>query len=553
MGMRRPPRIRRQRTKAIHAAWLLFSTFVLVPSLHAAEGKRIAFVVGIGDYDNLAADKQLRNAVNDAEGVSAKLAEIGYQVTRAPNLTRSTFNAKWQNILNALTKDDTFVLYFSGHGIQISGQNYLLPRDIPFLEYGRDDQLKREAISLNELLADLSSGDRPHPNRSIVILDACRDNPLVPPGYKSASNPRGLAGLPDPDGIFVIYAAASNRTALDRLSSSDTTKYSVFTRTLLPLIGRSDLSIQELSYELKDQVLRLAESVGREQRPTYYDGLRGRFCLPGCDGRSAQVTPPPAHPRPAKPAVVPGKQEQPVQPVKNPISSFSTVPSPAMIKISPGSFRRGGSGKDETAVHNVQFIKSFAIARYETTFDEYDRFAQATGRPLPKDEGWGRGSHPVINVTWDDAKAYAEWLSQLTGRGYRLPSEAEWEYAARSGGLDQEWAGTSDERQLKEYAVYDAVSPQSVGSKQPNGLGLSDMSGNVWEWVEDCWHKNYTDAPTDGSAWLETNGGNCGERVIRGGSWYNRPGALRASNRLRLSTDDRYNGLIGFRLAQDLP
>ena len=252
-----------------------------LPAL-AAEGKRVAFVVGIGTYDNLSADKQLRNAVNDAEGVSAKLTEIGFQVTKAPNLIRSSFNVNWQNILDTLTKDDTLVLYFSGHGIHITGQNYLLPRDIPYIEYGRDEQLIREAISLNELLADLTSGDRPHPKRSIVILDACRDNPLIPPGYKSSSTPSGLAGLPDPDGIFVIYAAASNRTALDRLSPRDNAKYSVFTRALLPLIGRRDLSSQELSYELKDQVLKLAESVGREQRPTYYDGLRGRFCLPGC-------------------------------------------------------------------------------------------------------------------------------------------------------------------------------------------------------------------------------------------------------------------------------
>lgn len=254
----------------------------MAPPTSAADSKRVAFVVGIETYGNLSADKQLTNSLNDAEGVSAKLTEIGFQVVTALNLTRSAFNEKWQNILNSLSDQDTLVLYFSGHGIQIGGQNYLLPSDIPYIQYGRDDQLKRESISLNEILTDLSTGDRPHPKNSIVILDACRDNPLIPPGYKGASTIRGLADPPQPEGIFVLYAAASNQTALERLFSTDPARYSVFTRTLLPLIERTDLSILELSSELKDKVRALAKSAGHEQRPTYYDGTVGRFCLPGC-------------------------------------------------------------------------------------------------------------------------------------------------------------------------------------------------------------------------------------------------------------------------------
>lgn len=171
------------RTGWVHAIVVVLTIVATTPWVGAAEGKRVAFVVGIGTYDNLAADKQLRNAVNDAEGVSAKLTEIGFQVTKASNLTRPAFNAKWQNVLDSLTRDDTFVLFFSGHGVQIDGQNYLLPRDIPFIEYGRQAQLTREAISLNEILTELTTGDRTHPKQTVVILDACRDNPLIPPGY----------------------------------------------------------------------------------------------------------------------------------------------------------------------------------------------------------------------------------------------------------------------------------------------------------------------------------------------------------------------------------
>ncbi|MEO8327162.1 MAG: SUMF1/EgtB/PvdO family nonheme iron enzyme, partial [Nitrospirota bacterium] len=228
---------------------------------------------------------------------------------------------------------------------------------------------------------------------------------------------------------------------------------------------------------------------------------------------------------------------------------------PPMVLIQPGSFKMGdwtgGGDKSERPLHEVRLPREFAMGEYEVTFDEYDTFAQATGRELPKDNGWGRGRRPVINVSWEDAKAYAQWLSDQTGKRYRLPTEAEWEFAARSGGKQEIWAGTSEESQLGNYAVYGENSGKKtaeVGSKQPNGLGLYDMSGNVYEWVEDCWHETYKGAPRDGSPW----GGDCGPRVIRGGSWYNRPGALRSSLRVRNGPGTRDN-LIGIRLAQDIP
>jgi formylglycine-generating enzyme required for sulfatase activity len=160
----------------------------------------------------------------------------------------------------------------------------------------------------------------------------------------------------------------------------------------------------------------------------------------------------------------------------------------------------------------------------------------------------------VINVSWDDAKAYADWLSRQTGKRYRLPTESEWEYAAGSGAKQEVWAGISEESQLGEYAVFSKNSGNrtaEVGGKRPNGFGLYDMSGNVWEWVEDCWHDNYTDAPNDGSAWLEKQGGDCDVRVLRGGSWVNAAAKLRASFRDRYQAVNR-SSLLGFRLAQDI-
>jgi formylglycine-generating enzyme required for sulfatase activity len=232
--------------------------------------------------------------------------------------------------------------------------------------------------------------------------------------------------------------------------------------------------------------------------------------------------------------------------------------APEMQSVLGGTFRRGDihglGGREEQPVHQVT-IKPFAIGKFEVTFEEYDRFAIATGRPLPDDMGWGRGRRPVINVSWDDARAYAAWMSKETRKPYRLPTESEWEYAARNGGKEEEiWAGTSDGRKVGDYAHFESSEHRTspVGMKAPNGLDLYDMSGNVWEWCEDCWHGNYVGAPTDGSAWLQANGGDCRVRVLRGGAWYDGPGLMRTSNRGHGPVDFRYSG-TGFRLAQDLP
>ena len=226
---------------------------------------------------------------------------------------------------------------------------------------------------------------------------------------------------------------------------------------------------------------------------------------------------------------------------------------PEMVEIPGGTFQRGdvhGIGtKEEQPVRKV-ILRPFKIGKYETTFEEYDRYVVLTGRQRPSNRGRGLERHPVINVSWNDAVAYAKWLSHATGKFYRLPTEVEWEYAARSGGKDDIWSGTSNEEHLAEYAVVGLTEP--VGSRKPNGLGLHDMSGNVWEWVEDCWHINYDGAPTDGSGWLEVNGGDCAQRVLRGGSGGDRPLSLRSSHRFSYNADFRIFA-IGFRLAQDIP
>ena len=205
-------------------------------------------------------------------------------------------------------------------------------------------------------------------------------------------------------------------------------------------------------------------------------------------------------------------------------------------------------------MHKVR-IKKFAIGRFEVTFEEYDRFALATGEWLPSYRGWDRGRQPVTNVSWEDAVAYAAWLSKQTRKRYRLPTEAEWEYAARGGTETAYWWGDEMKSAIANCdgcgSQWDNKQTAPVGSFRPNPFGLYDTAGNVWEWVQDCWHEHYDGAATDGSAWEKEGGGDCDQRVARGGSWGDKAGNSRSSDKAGVNAFNR-NNFIGFRLAQDL-
>jgi formylglycine-generating enzyme required for sulfatase activity len=233
------------------------------------------------------------------------------------------------------------------------------------------------------------------------------------------------------------------------------------------------------------------------------------------------------------------------------------IPAPRMIKLPGGQFKMGcvsrpreNCGNDETPVHNVT-LAPFEISATEVTFEQWDACVADGGcSHYPDDEGWGRANRPVINVSWDDVQTYIAWLNQQTGSHYRLPSEAEWEYAARAGSATAySWGdsvGNNNANCDGCGSRWDNKQTAPVGSFKANAFGLYDMHGNVWEWTADCWHDSYRGAPDDGSVW---NGGNCSRRVSRGGSWSGSTGNLRASNRDYSSRGFRYYNL-GFRLSR---
>lgn len=226
---------------------------------------------------------------------------------------------------------------------------------------------------------------------------------------------------------------------------------------------------------------------------------------------------------------------------------------PKMLLLSGGTFTMGRphpTDADQQPAHEVR-LASFALGQYEVSFADYDRYARSTGRDLPADNGWGRGNQPVIHVGWGDAQAYAQWLSQQTGQRYRLPTEAEWEYAA-SGGVDAIywWGMTPDKRLAHCFDCTSAGSgkrPLPLGQLKANPLQFYDILGNVKEWVQDCYAPGYQQASTSGKAFVSPS---CTERVIRGGA-YNTPiNNLRTARRERAADSFRTDSL-GFRVARD--
>ena len=239
---------------------------------------------------------------------------------------------------------------------------------------------------------------------------------------------------------------------------------------------------------------------------------------------------------------------------------------PEMVTIEAGSFLMGSPDKEpkrfdtEGPQHRVQ-VPAFALGKTEVTFAQWDACVADGGcTHKPKDEGWGRGQHPVINVSWDDAQQYVAWLAKKTGKGYRLPSEAEWEYAARAGTKTPFWTGNcikTDQANYDGNLNYNGCGAKTgvyrkqtvpVGSLPANPWGLHEVHGNVWEWVQDPDHGSYKGAPADGSVW---EAGGSSARVVRGGSWGFIPWFLRAAVRDGIEPVNRDNSL-GFRLARTL-
>jgi formylglycine-generating enzyme required for sulfatase activity len=276
---------------------------------------------------------------------------------------------------------------------------------------------------------------------------------------------------------------------------------------------------------------------------------------------ASPVTVAPPAPAPAEKAAAtptPPPAPAPAPAIKTAASAASEIKDcatcPALVSLPGGTFEMGSSSDDpaERPVHRVSIGRPFAIGKTEVTVEQWSACADASGCPRVDIEGNAAKSAPMRNLSWDDTQAYVKWLTKTTGKTYRLPAEAEWEYAARGGTTTAYWWGNE---MRKGYAdckdcgePWRKDSPVNVGSFTPNPFGLFDMNGSVWEWVGDCWHSSYKGAPADGRVWDEPG---CPMRVIRGGSWPDGAAYMQSSTRFKYSPSVRQSQ-NGMRVARDM-
>jgi formylglycine-generating enzyme required for sulfatase activity len=536
--------------------------------------KRVALVIGNSDYADAG---RLKNPVNDAEDVAAALGRLGFDVTPVMNSTGAAMTDAVETFFTKASGARVAFFYYAGHGLQYEGAPYLAPIDAKLLS---ETAIKREAFAAQDIVSRLETSAR----ASIVVLDACRNNPLAERlqrklvgNGRSASVGRGLSRMETAGGnTLLVYSAGPGQVAEDGDGRN-----SPFTTAFLKHAETPGLEVEQM---LKRVTAEVETSTGGKQQPERLSKLKVELWLKegaaGSDDVSnlqaqlselrakvAALSSPPAKPpveNQAKPAV--GIWPEPAAPtVGETIQDCADCPE--MVVVPAGRFMMGSPADEperesnEDPQRRVTIAKPFAVGKYAVTFAEWDACVAngGCGGYRPADEGWGRGDHPVINVNWDDAKAYVTWLSRKTGKSYRLPSEVEWEYVARAGTTTPFWWGRSI---TPAQANYDGgVKPYKGGGKRggyrrktvpvksftPNPWGLYQVHGNVYEWTEDCWDASYDLAPTNDSA----NTGNCKTRVVRGGSWYNSPRYLRAAFRNGLTTTDRVN-LSGFRVVRTL-
>ena len=625
---------------------VLLSVVLGASGSSALAAGRVALVVGNGRYAHIG---RLPNPGNDASDLSAALRRLGFDVTTVRDAGLSGMTEALRVFTRSSAGADVSLVYYAGHGLEMDGVNYLVPVDA---QLERDTDVPFEAVTLDDVLAATFGAEL-----RVVILDACRNNPLARSMQRTGASrnvSRGSFGELDEnllgDETLVAYAAAAGTTAAD-----GTGRNSPYTTALLEYL-EEPLEIGILFREVRGQVL---EETGGEQRPHEYASLLGEHYLRGTSGPGtvtvsagastdtvaqqetvfwqsiAQSSDPadfeayleqfpagvfarlarnrmralggaPAD-APAVGRPRPGSDRPPAADRPGAMAPGTELRDcddcPEMVVVPAGTFRMGCLSDGDRCpdsqgpVREVH-VASFALGKYEVTRAEFAAFVATTGhvargcevyvwnqRSFARDRwewetqdgaswrapGWRqRYNEPVVCVNWEDASAYVRWLTEVSGEQYRLPTEAEWEYAARAGTTTQfYWGdgnahcayGNASDRtaeqtfQHQEY-VWDfsncadgAARTALVGSFEANAFGLYDMAGNAREWVDDCWHDNYAGVPRDGSAWMAR--GNCGRRVLRGGSWGDSPRDLRSAIRFRYDAEYRFV-TFGFRVARTL-
>ena len=518
---------------------------------------RVALVIGNANYAENRTT--LFNTINDARALADEFRWANFDVDFEENLGKDKMQQAIAAFMAKINDNTTALFYFSGIGLQSVRQSYLLPVDA---QIRTEENVWLNGFSVDDLLAEMN---RKGAKVKIIIIDAARRNPFE---RHFRASPAGLAPIVAPAGTLALYSAAPGKLIKDSTSA-----HSPFATELVREFRSSSHTAEEVFNRARIGVSRASKN---EQVPFVASSLTEEFYF--SPSRIAAGTNPPA---PSPPAV-PDASRKPsptnesaslTEQSRRNLTETRTEPGggssqksepggvlhdcpdcPGLVVVPAGSFEMGSPNSDyDKPIHHVTFSRPFAIGRFEVTFKEWDKCVEERGcKHRPDDRSWGRGSRPVINVSWLDTKEYVAWLTKKTGHVYRLPSEAEWEYAARAGTGGPYWWGRSVGARLANCRgcnTGQAERSSPVGSYKPNAFHLYDTAGNVAEWVEDCWNDDYRGAPTDGSAWVK---GNCQLRVLRGGSFDSDATYIQSGVRFRYDYDVPYSA-NGFRVVREMP
>ena len=468
----------------------------------------------------------LRNPVNDAKGVAEALRGLGFEVTERLNLSQVDMKREIDSFGGAIRGGGVSLFYYAGHGVQVDGRNYLIPVGAN-IKSERD--VEYEAVRVGRVLGKMADAE----NRiNIVILDACRDNPFER-SFRTPQN--GLAYMDAPRGTVIAYATAPGKTAYDGDG-----EHGIYTEALLKALKMPGLTLEKVFKTVRSRVYSAAKTMGFEQIPWEATSMMGDFYFIAPSQQAAPVVP-----SVAEESKAPKPGDVWVEPVTG--MEFVWVPG-GCYEMGCGSWDTfKGDNKEnlcytsELPLHEV-CVDGVWIGKYEVTQGQWEKVMG--GNPSYFKRG---DNYPVEKVSWNDAKDFIYKLNSRSRGGYefRLPSEAEWEYACRSGGKAEKYSGGSDVDRFAWYEGNSGGSTHPVGTKAANGLGLYDMSGNVYEWCEDNYAEDaYGKHPRNNP--IYTSGGS--DRVVRGGSWDNSTGGRAVCGSVAASRPTAGSGDVGFRL-----
>ncbi len=509
-----------------------------------SKNSRIALIIGNNGYESI----PLRNPANDARLVSSSLREVGFETTVVQDLTLAEMKNAIRIFASKLSRGTVGLFYFSGHGVQIAGRNFLIPTDFNLLR----PEVAKQSLEIDELFRII--GDKNGLN--IIILDACRN---APDGFQLGEK-QGLAEIRNaPIGTFIAFATSPGRTAADGSGM-----HSPYSQALASNLRMRPSRLEDVFIRTRIQV---DSATGGQQTPWENSSIREPFYFSedilGSTPLSIPDLPAAAGNLSGTSFAVPffNSAGEQTRLIKKTVQTFvENRAGLELVRIEGGQFKMGTNGSElekayndakkrndplmnqiatEMPVHQVK-VNGFYMGRYEITQAQWKNVMGDLPKNIPPE--FLGPDLPIINVTWSQANDFCQKLSLLTQREYRLPTEAEWEYAAKAG---NDWPFSFGESINSNVANFMATVPYLSGSKSEyrktlvpvgslrafNAFGVADLHGNVWEWTADNWSEDYSDAPTDGSA-RQASGER--HRVVRGGGWDSTGNNCRSAARRKL-------------------